>query len=250
MTGSVYVPQETAEADPALACRIILGAMRAAADPVNVNGMARFGISTVGTLGISVTSVRAIAKPLLRARGTQSEWRHDLAVGLWDSGVHEARILATLLEDPATLTREQALEWAAASDSWDITDGLCLNLLDKTGFAYELAEELAARDETFVKRAGFALIAGLAWHDKDGPHERFIRFLDIIESNASDSRNFVTKSVDWALRQVGKRDPSLHQCALQLARRLADSPDRVSRRVGRVSARELESEKVRLRLGI
>jgi 3-methyladenine DNA glycosylase AlkD len=238
-----------AEAPDPAAARLIEH-LRSLGDPHNVEGMGRFGISTASTLGISMVTLRVIARPLVRARRADATWRHEVACALWESGIHEARILAALVEDPGSVTRAQALAWAAGSDSWDITDQLCLNLLWRTPFAYELACEWSAAEETFVKRAAFALIACLAWHDKEASDHAFLPFLDVIESEASDERNFVTKSVDWALRQIGKRSPALHGPALETATRLAERPDRAARRVGRVAARELESQKVRERLGL
>ncbi|MHB9004495.1 MAG: DNA alkylation repair protein [Coriobacteriia bacterium] len=228
----------------------LVALLRTHADPANVAGMARFGISTAGTLGVSMAVLRDLAKPLLRAHRNDLAWRHEVAGALWDSGVHEARILAALIDEPSLVTREQALAWASASDSWDITDQLCIKLLDRTSFAFEIAAEWTSAEPEFVKRAGFALIAVLAWHDKAAPDERFLPFLDLIEREAHDSRNFVTKAIDWALRHIGKRSIALHAPALAAAHRLAGSDDRATRRVGRVSARELESEKVLSRLGL
>jgi 3-methyladenine DNA glycosylase AlkD len=153
-------------------------------------------------------------------------------------------MLATILDDPALVTPAQALEWASDSDSWDITDGLCLNLLDKTPFAYDLPAQWAGSEHEFVKRAAFALIAGLAWHDKLGPDEPFVAFLGLVRREAHDPRNFVKKAVNWALRHIGKRSAALHPQALALAEELAASDDRTERWVGRDAARELASEKV------
>lgn len=221
------------------AATALLGVLDRLADPANAAGMARFGISPTGTLGVSMAALRPIARGLLRSRRRDGAWRHETAAALWASGVHEARILGVLLEDPALVTREQALAWATDSDSWDITDQLCMKLLDRTPFAYELAEEWSTAEPEFVKRAAFALMASLAWHDKTAPDERFLPFLGTIEREASDPRNFVTKAVDWALRQIGKRSENLRGPALAAADRLATSDDRAARRVGRVSAKEL-----------
>ena len=212
--------------------------------------MARFGISADNTLGVSVTELRAIARVALKPRKRDPEWRHEVAARLWDSGVHEARILGTIVDDPTLVTREQARAWAADSDSWDTTDGLCMNLLDRTPFAYELATELTDRDEEFVKRAGFALVAVLAWRDKDAPDDKLLPFLEPIRREAHDGRNFVKKAVSWALRHIGKRSATLHPKALAVAEELAGSDDRAERWVGRDAAKELASAKVLERLGL
>lgn len=243
------------------AAAALIARLHELSDPRNVEGMARFGISAHNTLGVSVTTLRAIARTTLRkdappARGQGADpaeravWRHEVAVCLWDSEVHEARMLATLLDDPASVTRDQALEWAHGSDSWDLTDGLALNLLDRTPFAYELPAALAASEHEFARRAAFALIAALAWHDKAAPDERFVVFLPLIAQHASDPRNFVKKAVSWALRHIGKRSVGLYPAALSLAEELAGHEDRAERWVGRDAVRELASEKVRQRLGL
>jgi 3-methyladenine DNA glycosylase AlkD len=229
-------------------CAALLERLRGLADPVNVEGMARFGISSEGTLGVSVTMVRGIAREALRGRTADGVWRHALAACLWDSGVHEARILATILDEPSLVTRDQAEAWAADSDSWDITDGLCLNLLDRSPLAFTLAEDWSSREEVFVKRAAFALMAGIASHHRELEDASLLGFLGIIEREAHDERNFVKKAVSWALRQIGKRSAALHGPALEVATRLSASENRTERWVGRGAARELESDAVRERL--
>jgi len=243
-------PHEAAALEAFPATELLLEHLQTSANPENVEGMAQFGINREGTLGVPVKTLRSVAREVLKGRRRDPVWRHAVAARLWDSGVHEARILASILDEPTLVTREQVESWVAALDSWDTTDQLCLNLLDKTPFAYELAMELAPRREEFVKRAGFALIACLAWHDKDAPDEAFLPFLDTIEREADDGRNYVTKAIDWALRNVGKRSVPLNTRALEVARRLAGREERSARRVGRVAAKELESDRVRDRLGL
>lgn len=244
------IADAAAEESATRAARRIFEYLQTLADPANVEGMQRFGIAGDEMLGISVKELRAVARQLLRVRRSDARWRHEFAGALWESGVHEARLLAVFAEDPAMVTREQAESWAAASHTWDLTDQLCMNVLDTTPFAYELASEWTHRESEFVKRAGFALIASLAWHDKGAPDERFLAFLDDIEREAGDPRNFVTKAVDWALRHIGKRSAALHGPALKRARLLATHEERAARRVGRVAVRELESEAVARRLGL
>lgn len=229
----------------------LLAHLRANADPANVEGMRRFGIRGGEVLGIRVTDLRRVAARALRARKSDDAWRHAVAAGLWASGVHEARILATIVDAPSLVTREQAESWALELDSWDVCDQLCLNLLDRTPLAYEIAEAWAGREEEFVKRAGFALMAGLAWHDRDSPDERLLPFLALIEREAHDERGFVRKSVNWALRQIGKRSAGLNAEAVGCAERiLGAEPSRAARWVASGALRELRSEAVAGRLGI
>ncbi len=233
---------DPASLHPDAAVSALVEQLRAAADPANAAGMARFGIGSEGTLGVSMTTLRALARPVLRIRKKDGSWRHEVAAGLWASGLHEPRILAILIEDATLVTQEQALEWAAGSDSWDITDQLCLSLLDRTPFAYELAEEWSHDEREFVKRAAFALIACLAWHDKSAEDARFLPFLAVIEREARDPRNFVKKSVNWALRTIGKRSAALWAPALATARALAATEDRTARWIGNDARRELEAK--------
>ncbi|HEX5950369.1 MAG TPA: DNA alkylation repair protein, partial [Actinomycetota bacterium] len=187
----------------------VLAELRRAADPNRLTGMARYGIATDSALGVTVTELRAIARRLGRD--------HALASALWDTGIHEARILATIVDDPMRVTPAQAASWVADIRSWDLCDGLCGNLLDRTPFALDTAVEWSERDEEFVKRAGFVLMATSAVHRKDLSDERFEALLPIIRSGAFDDRNTVKKSVSWALRQIGKRGPSLHPRAVATA---------------------------------
>lgn len=144
------------------ACKELIERLREQADPANVEGMARFGISSTGTLGVTMRDVRALGREALREHRRDGVWRHDLATCLWQSEIHEARILATIAEDSESVTQDQALAWAQEVDSWDVCDQLCMNLLRHTPFAWDLAHEWTRRDEEFVKRAGFVLIATLA----------------------------------------------------------------------------------------
>jgi PAS domain S-box-containing protein len=221
--------------------RDILRELRAKADPSAREGMARFGIATDRALGgTSVPALRAMAKRIGRD--------HDLAAELWASGIHEARLLAAMVDDPARVTEGQMEAWAADFDSWDMVDGACSSLFDKTPFAYDKAVEWSGRDEEFVKRAGFVLMAVLAVHDKSAPDETFRRLFPLIEAQAGDRRNFVRKAVNWALRQIGKRNPTLNREAVAVARRIQSNGPRTARWVASDALRELESEAVRTRL--
>lgn len=225
-------------------CDGLVERIRSLASPHGRDGMGRFGINVEHAYGVSVTTLRSIAREVLRARRKDFEWRHELAGCLWATGIHEAELLATILDVPELVTREQALAWASASNSWDTTDLLVGNLLDKTEFAYDLAFEWSLAKETFLKRAGFVLMAGLAVHDKKAADEIFLPFLEPIRREAHDERNFVKKSVNWALRQIGKRSAELHGPALEVANELSASADRTERWIGRDAMRELRSEGV------
>jgi 3-methyladenine DNA glycosylase AlkD len=218
----------------------VLARLRTAGDPAAVEGMARFGINPEKTLGVSVPKLRALAKEVGRD--------HALARALWKSGVHEARILAPMIEEPARVTEAQIERWVRDLDSWDVCDGFCLNLLDRLPIAWEKAVAWSARPEEFVKRAGFVLMARLAVRQKTAPDERFLAFLPIVEREADDRRNFVKKGVNWALRQIGKRNLALNRAAIACGERLARRDSAAARWIARDALRELRDEKVQARL--
>ena len=203
-------------------------------------GMARFGIHVEYALGISVPVLRSYAKTYRK--------QHALALSLWQTGVHEARILATLVDDPAEVTEAQREAWVLQFDSWDVCDQCCSNLFDKTPFAFDKALEWSAREETYVKRAGFVLMATLAIHQKKAVDEQFRPFFPIIEREAWDERNFVKKAVNWALRQIGKRNRTLHAEATALARRIGQQNSPSARWIAADALRELSREKIIVRL--
>ncbi|MGD0777217.1 MAG: DNA alkylation repair protein [Candidatus Solibacter sp.] len=179
----------------------IVAALRARANPKNVAGMARYGISTAGTLGVPVAEIRRLARQAGRS--------HSLAAELWASGIHEARILATIVDEPSCVTRRQMNLWARDFDSWDVCDQACQNLFRYTPFAWTMAARWAAARPEFVRRAGFALMAGLAVKANAAPDEAFEALLPLIAAAATDPRNLVKKAVNWALRAIGKRNPRL-----------------------------------------
>jgi len=218
----------------------ILAEMKSKRDQNAVKGMARFGISPVGTLGLSVPYLRSLARRVGRD--------HDLATGLWASEIHEARILAALVDDPKKVTKLQMEKWVAGFDSWDVCDACCGNLFDRTPYAYDKALEWSKRDEEFVKRAGYVLMAELAVHDKEAPDASFLRFFECIEAGSTDQRNFVKKAVNWALRQIGKRNMRLNHAALELAGKISRKGSPSARWVASDARRELRSEAVRKRL--
>ncbi len=233
----------------------LLVRLRALANPDNAAGMARFGISATGTLGVSMGPLRAIVAELRPVRRADPALVHEVAGRLWASGVHEARILASLLDVPALVTRLQADAWVADLDSWDTCDQL-QHLVAATAFAYDAIPDWIAHDETFVRRAGLVLLCTLAVHDKRAPDERFVALLPQVESVAHDERTYVSKAVSWALRQVGKRSPACHAAAVASAERIrATTPARrtgvrAARWAAADALRELRSDAVRARLGL
>jgi 3-methyladenine DNA glycosylase AlkD len=221
-------------------CTEILARLRAQANPENVAGMARYGINPENTLGISIPVLRKLAKEAGRD--------HALAQELWASGLHEARILAAFVDDPRQVTPEQMDAWTQDFDSWDVCDQVCCNLFDRTPWAYEKAAAWSERSEEFVKRAGFALMAALAWHDKRAPDGALESFLPLIRREAGDGRNYVKKAVNWALRMIGKRSRYLNALAVQTAQEIARSDSKAARWVAADALRELTSAAVQGRL--
>ena len=173
---------------------------------------------------------------------------HNLAQELWASGIHEARILACMIDDPEMVNEEQIERWVKDFDSWDVCDQCCSNLFDKTEFAYQKAVEWSKRNEEFVKRAGFVLMACLAVHDKKAKDKEFLRFLPIIKRESADNRNFVKKAVNWALRQIGKRNLNLNREAIEAAAEIQKMDSRSAKWIASDAIRELTSEAVQERL--
>ncbi len=197
----------------------------------DIAGMARFDITSRAEIcGVGVTRLRVLARPHRRD--------HALAVALFQHDLHEARVLATLIADPRRITRAQAAAWVRCCDNWVQTDSLAF-VLDRTAFAAELAHAWSARRAEFVKRTGFAIMAGMAVHRKELPDEVFLRMLPVIRREAGDDRNFVKKAVNWALRQIGKRNPALRRAAIAEARRILALDVPSARWIARDALREL-----------
>ncbi|MEW6321133.1 MAG: DNA alkylation repair protein [Acidobacteriota bacterium] len=203
-------------------------------------GMARYGITSARAFGVSAATMR----PLVRRLGR----RHGLALALWRAGWHETRVLAALVDEPSMVTPAQMEAWARASDNWAVCDTVCLHLFDRTPHAPAKIRAWSRRRAEFVKRAAFALIAGVAVHDRTRPDGDFQEWLRIIEREAGDGRNYVRTAVSWALRQVGKRSVPLNGAALAVAGRLAGSEAPAARWVGTDARRELLSPAVQARL--
>ncbi|MGD0329173.1 MAG: DNA alkylation repair protein [Nitrososphaeria archaeon] len=205
-----------------------------------VKGMERFGINVKNTYGVPIPELRNIAKEIGR--------NHPLAQSLWSSGVHEAKLLATMIEDPEMVTEEQMEQWVKDTDSWDICDACCGNLFDKTPFAYRKAVEWSSRKEEYVKRAGFVLMAELVVHDKKASDEKFLEFLPLIKKQSTDERNFVRKAVNWALRQIGKRNSNLNEACVKTAKEMKKINSKSAKWIASDALIELTSESVKLRL--
>ena len=215
----------------------ILARLKSLANPEAVAGMARYGINPENTYGVSILTLRGIGKEI----GVN----HALAQQLWASGIHEARILATLIDDPRMVTEEQMERWAHDFDSWDACDQCCSNLFGKTGFAYQKAVEWSSNDREFVKRAGFVLMARLAVSDKKADDEQF---LPLIKREAGDDRNYVKKAVNWALRQIGKRNLNLNRGAMGTAEEIQRMDSKSARWIASDAIRELTSEAVQRKI--
>ncbi|MBI4361432.1 DNA alkylation repair protein [Candidatus Micrarchaeota archaeon] len=220
---------------PAAETAQILAELKRQTNLKNVAGMKRFGISGSKMLGISMPVLRQIAK--------KTGKNHALALMLWESGYHEARILASIVDEPGKVTPRQMNQWMEELDSWDVCDQTCGNLFDKTPFAWKKAAEWAKREKEFQRRAGFALMATLAWHDKQSPDKQFEAFLPLIAKYATDERRFVRKAVNWALRQIGKRNERLRKKAIQNANQILKvHPDSTSAKwIAKDALRELEN---------
>jgi 3-methyladenine DNA glycosylase AlkD len=195
------------------------------------DNLARFGITANKAYGVSVANIRTLAKRLGRS--------HELAEALWQTGWYEARMLSSFVDDPALVTLSQMDRWCRDFDNWGICDTLCFHLFDKTPHAWKKIEQWSNKRAEFVKRASFALLASVALHDKKCPDEPFLKSLALIERAADDDRNFVKKGVSWGLRSVGRRNPRLRLEAIELSRRLIDSPDAAARWIGRDAFKEL-----------
>ena len=206
----------------------------------NREGMERYGIRSARHFGVSVATMR----PLVRRLGKN----HELALALWDTGWLEARIVAALIDEPARVSRSQIAHWVRGFDNWAVCDGVCCHLFVYTPFAWATVSRWSKRRDEFVRRGAFSMLAGLAVHDRLADDAKFIDALSLIESSADDGRNFVKKAVNWALRQIGKRNQVLNAHAVEVARRLAARPERSARWIGHDALRELTSPAVETRL--
>lgn len=202
--------------------------------------MAKFGITPGQTYGVSIPHLRDIAK--------QSKRNHDLALQLWDIDTRETRILAAMIAEPQKTDRSLVEQWTLAFDYWEICDQCVMNLFEKLPFAWDLAVEYSSRQEEFVKRTGFVIMARLAVSDKKAEDKRFEPFLPLILKEATDDRNMVKKAVNWALRQIGKRNLNLNGKAIALGLHLKELDSKSARWIASDALRELQSDAVQKRL--
>ena len=221
-------------------CNDVLEKLKTLSDPKAVEGMAQFGINPENTYGVSIPNLRRIAKEV----GVD----HALAQQLWVSGIHDARILASMIDDPKIVTEEQMESWVKDFDSWDVCDECCMNLFVKTRFAYQKASEWSSNDKEFIKRAAFVLMACLAVSDKKAVDIKFEPFFLLIKREAGDNRNFVKKAVNWALRQIGKRNLNLNKRAIEITKEIQRMDSRSARWIASDAIRELTSHAVQERL--
>ncbi len=218
----------------------VLKKLRAKARPDQLEGMARYGMAAERRLGVSVPEMRKIAKEYGKD--------HKLALELWKTGLAEARIVAAMIDEPEKVTEEQMEEWVKDINSWDICDQVCMNLFEKTPLVWKKILDWSEREEEFVKRAAFALVACLAWHNKEAEDEKFIELFPLIKRGATDERNFVKKAVNWALRNIGKKNQKLNRAALNAAKEIQRIDSKAARWIASNAIRELESEAVQRRL--
>jgi len=214
----------------------IISYLRKKGNPKDVEGMAKYGISAKYVFGVRMPILRDLAKKIGK--------NHELALKLWNTEIREARILATLIAEPEKTSEEQMEQWVLDFDSWEICDQCCANLFIHTPFAYEKALEWSKREEEFVKRAGFSLMAYIAMRDKKAPSHLFDSFLERIKEESIDGRNYVKKAVNWALRQIGKRNSELHKKAIVTANKILQINEKSAKWIAKDALNELKSEKI------
>jgi 3-methyladenine DNA glycosylase AlkD len=218
----------------------VLQKIKDKARPDQLEGMARFGMTADQRLGVSVPDMRKIAKEIGKD--------HKLALQLWKTGVQEARIVAAMVGEPDKLSEEEMEAWVVDINSWDVCDQVCMNLFDKTPLAWKKIKDWSRREEEFVKRTAFSLIACVAWHQKDLKDQKLIDLLPIIKRESADERNFVKKAVNWALRTIGKKNKNLNKIALKTAKEIRQIDSKAARWIASNAIRELESEAVQKRI--
>lgn len=212
----------------------IIKKLKSLRNPDNVAGMKRFGINSKKMLGLS--------RPQLRQLGKEIPKKHKLALELWKTEYLEARILASLIDEPDKVTEKQMDSWVMDIDSWDLCDQVCTNLFRKTKFAFGKIKEWSRREEEYVKRTSFSLLAFMAVHAKSEPDKTFIKFFPMIKKASIDERNFVRKAVNWALRNIGKKNKNLNQSAIKLAKEIEKIDSKSARWIARDAIRELTSK--------
>jgi len=219
----------------------VINRLKSLSNPKNVEGMARFGINSESALGVSTPDLRKLAKEIGK--------NHKMAQKLWSSGIHEARILASMVDEPEKTTEKQMDKWIKDFDSWDVCDQCCMNLFWQVPFIYKKAKEWCSRKEEFERRAGFAMMAVLALKDKKAEDKKFDQFFPLIKKYSTDERNFVKKAVNWALRQIGKRNMNLNKKAIEVAKEIQKIDSSV-KWIATDALRELTSDTIQKRLKI
>jgi len=218
----------------------IISWIKSQSDPEALKGQSRFGITTKNNFGVSINKLRPFAKNIGKD--------HKLASELWTTKIHEARLLATMIDEPEKVTESQMEKWVKDFNSWDICDQCCSNLFDKTKYAYQKAFEWSKRKEEYTKRAGFVLMAVLSVHDKKTSDKEFEKFFKVIKREAKDERNYVRKAVNWALRQIGKRNALLNEKAIEAAKQIFKLESKTAKWIASDALRELTNQKVLSRL--
>ncbi|MBD3362774.1 DNA alkylation repair protein [Candidatus Dojkabacteria bacterium] len=206
----------------------------------NVKGLTKAGINPQNALGIRIPELRKLAKEIGK--------NHKLALKLWDSKIHEARILASMIDDPEQVSERQMEVWTKDFNSWDLCDQVCMNLYKYTDFAWDKAKEWTERKEEFVKRAGFALMATLAVGNKDIKNNKYLQYTKVIKQGSTDDRNFVKKAVNWAIRQIGKRNIGLNKEMIKLAKEIQTLDSKAAKWIAKDAIKELQSKKIQARL--
>ena len=218
--------------------------LQALGDPSKIADLERYAIQTHKAFGIRTPELKTFAREVKKLVAD----RHATALKLWKTGIYDARAIAFMIDDNKKVTREQMDDWAADFDNWATVDGACSYLFCRTPFAYEKAFEWVKREPEFEKRAGFSMMAYLAVHDKKAGDDKLAAFLPVIEKHADDDRNFVKKAVNWALRQIGKRNLQLNKLAIETAKRIKSQNTRSTKWIAADALRELTSETTKERL--
>jgi len=218
----------------------VVAHLKSISTPAHLQGMQRFGIDSTHALGVTIPQLRSVAKKI--------KINHTLALELWQTGVHEARILASMIDDPAQVTAKQIDSWVKDFNSWDLCDQVCGNLFDRTTHVTDKVKKFSTSKHEYVKRAAFTIMAEYAVHNKTAPDKVFIAWLKIIEREAGDDRNFVAKAVNWALRGIGKRNKALNVEALKIAKNILAQNTKTAKWVATNAIKELESEAVQKKL--
>jgi len=214
----------------------IVSKLKSKANPDNLEGMTRYGISTTNRLGVSIPELRKTAKEIGK--------NHKLASQLWAKGIDETKILASMIAEEDKLTEEQAEKWVVDFNSWDVCDQVCMNLFRKMPFAGKKIKEWSKRKEEFVKRAAFSLIACVAVYYKEMPDDKFIKFLPIIKNGSTDERNYVKKAVSWALRNIGKKNKNLNKEVIKFAQEMERVDSKPAKWIARDTLKDIQRETV------